>query len=620
MTSFHEEEILGKGYDSRLMKRLLIYAKPYWFIILLATCILLVTSVLELAGPYIVKIAIDEHIVKGDVDGLNKIVLLFIAVLFISFALQYFETYLMEYLGQKVIYDIRTQIFSHVQRLHLKFFDKTPVGRLITRVTTDVEALNEMFASGIVAIFGDIFTLLGIVVIMLIFNWKLALLTFSVLPLLFYAAFLFRSKVQTVYREIRLKIASINSFLNENITGMNVVQLFNREEKNFKQFDKINAEHMDAHIKSVFYYAVFFPAVELIASIAIALILWYGGIKVIENMFTLGALVAFIQYAQRFFRPIGDLSEKYNIMQSAMASSERIFKLLDTEPLIKNPVNPIKLEHIKGEIEFKNVWFTYSEDGLVNQNDEIIPFPPEAETRKHFSKNPEWVLKDVSFKIERGTSVALVGATGAGKSSIINLISRFYDVNKGEITIDGINIKKVNQESLRKKMAVVLQDVFLFSGNIIDNIRLGNKNISEKKVIESAKYVNAHQFIEKLQGGYYAEVKERGATLSVGQKQLLAFARALAFDPKILILDEATSSIDTETELLIQDALRKLMSGRTSIIIAHRLSTIQHVDKIIVLHKGVVRETGTHQQLLEMKGIYYKLYQLQYKEQELSAA
>ena len=586
---FSEEDSLGKVYDSRLMKRLLRYLKPYKWFVLFAFILILISSGFYLVGPHLIKIAIDEYIMKNNIGGLSFIALVYLFALIFGFVMKSFHTYIMQIIGQKVMYDMRMEIFTHLQGLSISFFNRNPVGRLITRVTTDVDALNELFASGVVTIFGDIFTLLGIIVFLLYYNVKLALITFSVVPILFIAAFLFKTKVRKSFREVRIRIARINSFLQENITGMKIVQIFNREEKNFGKFDSLNKDHLDAYLQTIFYYAIFYPAVEIISSLAIALIVWYGGINVLNNALSLGSLVAFITYAQRFYQPISDLSEKYNILQAAMAASERIFKLLDTKISIPESPKPVKIKVLKGDIEFKNVWFAYNKD---------------------------YVLKDISFKVKRGQSIAFVGATGAGKSTIINLLARFYDPDRGAVFIDGIDIKNMTKKTLRENLGVVLQDVFLFSGDIKYNISLGDDNISFEKIRKAAVEVNIEKFISKLPGGYSEDIRERGSILSFGQRQLLAFARALVYDPKILVLDEATSNVDTETEILIQNAVKKLMNGRTSIIIAHRLSTIQNTDKIIVIHKGGIREVGTHQQLLAKRGIYYKLYLLQYKDQE----
>jgi ATP-binding cassette, subfamily B, multidrug efflux pump len=484
------------------------------------------------------------------------------------------------------------EIFRHLQKLDIAFFDKNPVGRLMTRVTTDVDALNELFTSGVISVFDDVFTLSGILISLFLLNYKLAFGIVAILPLLILATLLFKIKVRDSYRRVRTAIARINAFLQENLTGAAVVQLYVQERKQYTQFTKINAEHLDANLQSIFYYAIFFPLLEIISSLAIALIIWVGGNQALTGMLTLGTLVAFIQYSDRFFRPISDLSEKYTILQAAMASSERIFKLLDTEPSIASPVQPKIYAVEKGSIEFRNV---------------------------HFHYNPgEPVLKDISFKVEPGEKIAIVGATGAGKSTLIALLSRFYDPQQGKILIDGNNVKDFDLQGLRRSIGIVLQDVFLFSGSIAENIRLGNKAISDEQILQAADTVHASGFVQKLEHKFQSKVGERGSSLSTGQKQLLAFARALAYDPKILVLDEATSSIDTETELLIRDALAKLMANRTSIIIAHRLSTIQNADRIIVLHRGQIREIGAHQELLHLKGIYWKLYQLQYKDQTIS--
>jgi ATP-binding cassette subfamily B multidrug efflux pump len=589
--SFFEEEALGKAYDSRLFKRLLKYLKPFRLLVIFSVILLFLNSGFSLLGPYLTKIAIDKYIAKNDVAGLGKIILIFLTALVLGAGISWLQTYIMEWVGQKTMYNLRMQIFTHLQNLSLSFFDKNPVGRLMTRLTNDVETLNELFTAGVVSVFGDIFTLLGIVVVMLLINYQMALITFLTLPLLFYATLIFRKKVRKSYRDIRTRLAKVNAFLQEHITGMSLIQLFVQEKRTYNRFDKINLELKDSYLKTVNYYAVFFPVVELIGAIALALIIWYGGGQVVKGVLTFGALVAFIQYVDRFFQPISDLSEKYNILQSAMASSERIFKLLDTETDVKPPSSPIYLDQFRGEIEFKNLWFAY--------------------------KDEEFVLKDISIKVKRGEKIALVGHTGAGKSSIINLLCRFYEFQKGEILIDGKNIREIDPKNLRSQIGLVLQDVFIFSGDIAGNIRLGNDMISDQTLEKAAEEVNAAGFIAKFPNKFKEEVYERGSTLSVGQKQLLAFARALAFDPKILILDEATSSVDTETEILIQDALKKLMKNRTSIVIAHRLSTVQNVDKIIVLHKGEIKEEGSHSELLEKKGLYYKLYQLQYQDQEI---
>ncbi len=586
------DDIQGKAYDSKLMRRLLGYIKPYKKYVVLAILLNIIVAGLGPIRPYLTKIAVDDAIANKDYNMLLYVVVILVGTLLFQAVIQFALTYFTQLMGQKIIYDLRIKLFSHIQKLSLKYFDKTPIGRIVTRVTNDVEALNELFSSGIVMVFSDIFIILWIFGFMFFMSWKLALITLSVLPVLFYATFLFRKKVRDAYRQERKYLSRLNSYMQEHITGMNIVQIFNKEKDEFKNFIEINYNYRNALIRSVFYYATFFPVVEILSSISVALIIWYGGGKVIQDSMTIGVLFAFIQYTEMFFRPIRDLSEKYNIMQTAMAASERIFEVLDDQTIIPNPDNPKKLDNIKGSVQFKNVIFAYNEG--------------------------ENVLKNVSFDINAGETVAIVGATGAGKTSIISLLTRFYDIQKGEINIDGINIKEIDKFELRKKISVVLQDVFLFSGDIKSNIGLNSEYISEKRLLEAAKIVGADKFISKLPNKYKEEVKEKGATLSVGQKQLISFARALAFDPQILILDEATSSVDTETEILIKKAIEKLLVGRTSIVIAHRLSTIQNADKIIVMHKGEIRESGTHQKLLAKKGIYYKLYQLQYKEQEIS--
>lgn len=596
-----EEESLGKAYDGRLMRRLLTYLRPYRWHVVLAIGLSIVVSAMEAVRPYFTKVAVDENIANGDKHGLLMTTLAFFALMVIRGVVQYFNNYLTQWVGQRTIFDLRMQVFAHLQKLGLKFYDKNPIGRLITRVTNDIEVLNEMFSSGIVMVFSDVFTIIGILYFMFSMNWELALLSLSVLPLLFYGTFLFRRKAREAYREVRIQIARINTFMQEHITGMMVDQVFNREKKSFGKFDGINAMHRDANIKSIFYYALFYPGVDLIGAIAVGLIIWWAGVDALGGSITIGTVMAFLQFNEMFWRPIRDLSEKYNIMQTAMASSERVFSLLDDRTVVDDPVTPVEIPEIRGDIEFRNVWFAYNPT-------------PDAEGKI------DWILKDVSFTIKAGETAAFVGHTGAGKTTIISLLARFYDVQRGDILVDGVDIRHIRQADLRKHIAVVLQDVFLFSGDIKSNINLGDQSISEDRIKAAARVVGANRFIEHLPNQYDEPVKERGATLSVGQKQLISFARALAFHPRILILDEATSSVDTETEVLIQQAIRKLLHGRTSIVIAHRLSTIQSAHRIIVMHKGEIRETGTHQQLLALGGVYYKLYQLQYKDQEIKQA
>ena len=588
--SIHEEEKLDKQYDAALMRRLLKYVKPYKKQMAFAIALLLLASLIETAGPYLIKIGIDEHIARSDSTGLWQVGLLYLAVLLLGLGFNYSRRYAMDWIGQRVVFDLRMEVFSHLQRLPLSFFDRNQVGRLMTRVTSDVEALNEMFSAGLVAIFGDVFTLTAILAIMFKLNWQLTLVTLSVVPLLFIATLIFKNKVRHAERDIRMLLARINSFLQENLTGMAVVQLFNREEKNFSQFDERNARHLHAYRKVIFYHAVFYPAVELIGALSVALIIWHGGGKSLLGSLTFGSLVAFILYIDRFFQPISDLAEKYGILQTAMASSERIFKLLDEPQESSDGRLPVLASPVRGEIEFRNVSFSYRDD--------------------------QPVLKNVSFKIAPGEKVAIVGATGAGKTTIISLLTRFYGNYQGQILIDGRDMRELSIERVRRNIGLVIQEVFLFAGTIEENIHLGNEQITPQRLQQAAIDVGALRFIERLPKGFQEEVIERGNTLSVGQKQLLSFARALAYDPAILILDEATSSVDTETELAIQRALERLMENRTSIIIAHRLSTIQHCDRIIVMHKGEIRESGTHQDLLAQRGIYYRLYELQFAGQE----
>ena len=589
MTQYHEEEDLGKTYDTQLAARLITYLNPYRWVVAGSILLLLFISTLQLVGPYLTKIAIDQYISSGNFQGLGAIALVFLLVLLTQLVLSFLQTYLMNWTGQKIMYDLRMEIFSHIQKLDIKYFDSHPVGRLMTRMTTDIDVLNELFTAGVVSIFGDIFLLTGIVFVMLWLNWKLALVCFSVIPLLFLVTLIFKSRVRGSYRRVRTCLARINSFLQENITGMSVVQIFTQEQRKFDQFDLRNSEYLEANQQSIFYYAVFFPIVSAIGALAIALILWFGGHQVLESTLTLGSLVAFIQYSERFYKPINDLSEKFNILQSAMASSERIFKLLDVQPQIISPPKPAQISEIQGDIEFRNVSFAYTKDTPI--------------------------LKNIQFGVKAGERVAIVGATGAGKSTLINLLCRFYTGYSGEILLDGVPVENLDPSLLRTSLAVVLQDVFLFRGSVEENISLWGRSITREQVRTVARQVGADSFIQNLAKGYSTSVGERGAGLSVGQRQLLAFARALAHDPKILILDEATSSVDTETEALIQDALNQLMRNRTCLIIAHRLSTIQNCNHIIVLHKGEVSEAGSHRQLLKKQGIYHKLYRLQYKDQ-----
>lgn len=694
MEDFREEEVLGKAYDSRLMRRLMGYARPFWLSIALAIVLLVGVTVAEVARPYVAKLAIDDHLaaldqpmrayapgevpegsryqvrhgelvfvreptlppnappapryqllvieeepylVRGviyesreatpapdayrvepaaggwritvgdraflaerltaeefsafrapDRQGVLRLALLFFAVVLGGFLLNYGQTLLMQFTGQRIIYHIREELFSHLERMSLAFFDRHPVGRLVTRTTNDIETLNEMYTSVLINLFRDLFLLAWTLAIMLILDWRLTLVVLAVMPFMIWATVVYRDRARQAYRDVRVKLARINASLNENINGMRIVQIFRREGKQWEEFDAVNRDYLQAGLRQLRIFAIFRPSIDLLSSLALALLLWYGTGGVLRELVGIGTLVAFVDYTRQLFRPVNELSEKFDILQSAMASSERVFRLMDEEPEIQDPPDPKPLPRPRGKVEFDRVWFAY---------------------------NPgEWVLRDVSFTIEPGETVALVGHTGAGKSSILSLLMRFYDVQKGEIRVDGVNVKEVRQAELRQRIAIVLQDVFLFSGDIKGNIRLHNERVDEERVREVARYVNADGFIRQLPGGYDEPVVERGATLSAGQRQLLAFARALAFDPAILVLDEATANIDTETELLIQDALTRLTRNRTTIIVAHRLSTIQHADKIIVLHKGKVREIGSHQELLARKGLYYNLYLLQYAE------
>jgi ATP-binding cassette subfamily B multidrug efflux pump len=631
-----EEEVLGKAYDSRLMKRLLTYLRPYRWHVAVALVSIVLKSIADVLGPYLVKVAVDRYLAPAPgatnrmwnwlsphpLTGIAQISGIYIGLLIFTFVLEFLQTYFMQWTGQLVMFDLRSQIFRHLQRMHVAFYDKNPVGRLVTRVTTDVDALNEMFTSGVVSIFEDFFVLAGIVAIMLSMNWKLALITFAVLPFIVVATKIFRDKVRDSYRRIRVAIARINSYLQEHVSGMVVLQLFNRERRAYNRFSEINRNHMDAYKDAILAYAFYYPVVDLFSSIAIACVIWWGGKDVMRSVSlhlvgsaaSLGVLIAFIQYSMRFFRPIMDFSEKYNILQSAMAASERIFKLLDTPVAVVSPAAP-KEPAGAGRIEFDHVWFAYRELAEDNK-DHVGTAAPTNGNAAEISKSPDWVLRDVSFAIEPGETVAVVGHTGAGKTTIISLLLRFYDVQKGAVRIDGVDVKDMDLGDLRGRFGVVLQDPFLFTGTIGGNIRLGTERIQDAHVQQAAEDVNLGEFIRELPKGFDEEVQERGSTLSTGQKQLISFARALAHDPKILILDEATSSVDTETELRVRDALGRMVEGRTSLIIAHRLSTIQRADKIIVMHKGQLREMGTHQELLANRGIYYKLYQLQYKDQE----
>ncbi len=584
-----EEEISEKAYDSRLMRRLLKFAKKYWHLFLLAVIFLFAATLVDLARPYLMGIAIDDYIKKSNVSALNRMGLYFVLLIAAGFLFNLLQIYVLSYAGQYIIYNIRQLVFSHLQKLPLSYFDRNPIGRLVTRITNDTETLNDMYTNVLITLLKDFAILLGAVIIMFRLNSSLTWITLAAMPVVLILTVIFRLRIRKVYRNVRTAIARVNSAISENISGMRIIQLFNKEKPNFERFDKIGRSYYKASMNEVVTFGLFRPMIEMVSSLAIALLLWKGGGKVIDNSLGFGVLYALVNYISLLFQPINDLAEKYNILQSSMAASERIFMILDTPAEEDAGSLEFDTEAAAGDIEFKNVWFAYNDEN--------------------------WVLKDVSFRVPAGQTIAIVGHTGAGKTSIINLLSRFYEIQRGEILINGINIKDVQKASLRKAIGVVLQDVFLFSGKLNDNIRLNEESITDEKLQEAARYVNADGFISRLPNGYNEEVMERGSTFSSGQRQLLAFARALAFDPAILVLDEATSNIDTETEILIQDALTKLTKNRTTIVIAHRLSTIQHADKIIVLHKGRVHESGTHQELLAAKGMYHSLYQLQYQQQ-----
>ena len=591
--AYHEEEALGKPYDAALMRRLLRYLRPYLWMTTVAVAMLLALAVLQLAGPYLTEVAIDRAIPARDSRLIALLGAAMAAALVAEFALEYGQTVLTALIGQRVMVDLRDEIFRKLQRLAVGFYDRNPVGRLITRVTSDVETLNDMFTGGVVALFGDVFTLLVIMVWMLAVDWKLALVSFAVIPFIVAAARLFQAAVRRAYRDIRVRLARINAFLQEHVTGMRVVQLFSREAQAAGRFEAVNRKYLDANLASIVAYALFFPAIEILTSVALASILLYGGNRVLGHTLTVGVLAAFLQLARRFFRPLQDLSEKYNIVQSAMASSERVFRLLDAAETVRDPARPVALPRpARGLVAFEDVWFRYpGADGAADAD-------------------AAWVLQGVSFTARPGETVAIVGHTGAGKTTVINLLLRYYDVVRGRVTVDGVDVRDLPQGELRGLIGLVQQDVFLFTGDIASNIRLGAR-IADEEVEAAARRVGAHRFIERLPARYAHRLGERGQSVSVGERQLLAFARALAVDPAILVLDEATSSVDAEAEALIQAAIAELMRGRTSIVVAHRLSTVQHADTILVLHHGQIRERGSHRELLAAGGLYERLYQLQ---------
>ncbi len=674
----HDDDVAGKAYDSRLMRRLLTYLRPYRLQVILSAIATILKSACDSAGPLLVMIAVDTYMAAKPPEqlpwlarhlshypippmrGVTLIAAIYFGLLLSTFLLELLQTYLMQWTGQKVMFDMRSQIFRHLQRMAPAFYDRNPVGRLVTRLTSDVDALNEMFTSGVLAIFEDVFTLVFIIAIMIWKSWPLALLTLAVIPAILFVTRIFRAKVRESYRRQRAATAKINSFMQEYVSGMSIVQLFNRERRAFSDFSAVNSENKQAWTDAIFAYSWYYPVVEFLSSSAIALILWRGGEAILHNTaflkaaaaiglhpdhapgffgtVTVGVLIGFIQYAQRFFRPIMDLSEKYNILQAAMAASERVFKLVDTEPTIVSPAHPVP-GNATGSIEFRNVWFTYQP--LTNEQQHRLNPVILSGARSAQSKDPdtfdaasaiesfspqnmpeladiEWILRGVSFTVSPGEAAAIVGHTGAGKTTIISLMMRFYDIQAGQILLDGVDVRDQDLTALRRRFGVVLQDPFLFTGTIADNIRLGTSWITNANIEKAAEEVNVADFIHSLPLRFNEPVRERGATLSTGQKQLIAFARALAHAPAILILDEATSSVDTETEHRVRLALSRMITGRTSVLIAHRLSTVQSADTILVMHKGQLRERGTHQQLLTQRGLYYKLYQLQYRDQELA--
>ena len=658
-----EDEIAGKVYDARLMRRLGRYLRPYWIQAAISTLAISLKSLCDVAGPFLIMVAIDRYfpadsrsalsanlLARGmgtqnaltrrlsndPMQGITQLAEVYLAVLLAAYLFQFIQTYLMQWTGQKLMFDLRREIFRHMQRMHIGFFDENAVGRLVTRITSDVDAINEMFTAGVLAIVDDSLNLTIMAILMLRINWRLALLAFSVLPLILVVTRLFRDHVRESFRRVRTAIGRINSFTQEHISGMSVVQLFNREQRAYDDFEQVNRQHMIAFKDTIFAYALFYPAVDVLSAVAIALIVWRGGIGVLSGVVLIGVLNMFIQYSLRFWWPIQDMSDKYNILQSAMAASERIFKLLDTEPEIVSPAEPLAGDG-SNRIEFRHVWFTYQKltpeqqaavDAAVKgtgfspynnpaQTDRALA--PEGNAALAAIEGIEWILKDVSFTVEPGQTVAIVGHTGAGKTTLTSLMMRFYDVTAGQILIDGVDLRQHDLTALRRHFAVVLQDPFLFTGTIAENIRFGDASIGDDALRRAARDVNVLDFIERLPNQFDEPVRERGNSLSTGQKQLINFARALAANPRILILDEATSSVDTDTELRIRGALERMVEGRTSVLIAHRLSTIQRAETILVMHKAQLREKGTHQELLAQRGLYWKLYQLQYKDQELGA-
>ncbi len=585
-----DDEILGKAYDARLLRRLVQYLRPYWKLLALSLVFLALYTGTQLLGPYVTKIAIDRYIATKDVNGLDSMVVIYLVSVILGFFFLFAQTYTTGYIGQRAMHDLRVEIFSHLQRLDLAYFDRNPVGRLMTRTIHDVETLNELFSTGVIGLLGDACIVFGIAGAMLLLDWKLAVVTLSAFPLILYLSGSYRRQSREVYRESRLILARMNANLQENIAGIGTIQTFGQEEKAYERFQGINQDYRDLLLRSIRYNALFFPIIEIFSALTIGLALWYGGSLILDKALGAGVIVAFIQYIQRIYHPIRDLAEKYNVMQAAMASSERVFLLLDTQPKILNPPDPKLPARLAGAVEFDDVWLSYHAG--------------------------EPVLKGISFKVTPGEKIALVGSTGAGKTSIVSALLRFYEIDRGRILVDGTDVREWSKQALRRHVGLVLQDVFLFSGDVATNISLGDPRISEARITEAARRAQIAPFIERLPAGYHGAVEERGATFSQGQRQLLSFARALAFDPKILILDEATSSVDTQTEMLIQEALKELLKDRTAIVIAHRLSTIKNVDRILVIHKGEVWEEGNHEALLAREGLYARLYELQYRAQE----
>lgn len=639
-----DDDPVGKVYDSRLMGRLGRYVKPYWWQAAVSSVAVMLKSASDVSGPFLVMVGIDHFFPRGPQDahagasygfgsaewltrhlssdaltGITQLAGIYLALQVMAYLFEFVQTYLMQWIGQKIMFDLRRDIFRHMQRMHVGFFDQHAVGRLVTRLTSDVDAINDMFTGGILAIVDDFVTLTIMAIVMLKIKWWLALLAFAVLPIILVVTRIFRNSVRESYRRVRAAIARINSFTQEHIGGMRVVQLFNREERAFQDFEAVNRQHMIAFKDTIFAYALYYPAVELLSAIAIALVIWRGGFGVIAGSVTIGMLASFNMYSQRFWRPIQDLSDKYNILQAAMAACERIFKLLDTPPEIVSPAEPRSGDG-SNRIEFRHVWFTYQKlTDEQRQSVERAARSDEPGTMLSAMSDIEWILKDVSFTIEPGQTIAIVGHTGAGKTTLTSLMMRFYEVTAGQILVDGVDLREHDLTELRRHFAVVLQDPYLFTGTLAENIRFGNDTISALDLERAARDVNVLDFIQSLPKGFDEPVRERGSSLSTGQKQLINFARALAYNPRILILDEATSSVDTDTELRIRGALERMVEGRTSVLIAHRLSTVQRADAILVMHKAQLREKGTHQELLAQRGLYWKLYQLQYKDQELPA-